>query len=222
MASRTRSAAVGAVPAGSSERPRDVGDLDGRHRARVAEEDRDLDGVEHGVAGAMDVQRLERSRRVEHHRGDLARPARCVAAPGVVESMNAIVASELLGSGQEQRVVELGERVGEVGLGADGVAGGQVGGRRAEESTGALALSGVSCAARASSAADAARLPRLAGAVGGTLELGGDLVIGRSGCRGTMPRPPVRVTLRVARDGQRLVGSTPIGVRWRPGRRPSG
>ena len=70
-------------PSRKLERPRDVRDLDGRHRTRVAEEDRDLDGVEHGVAGAMDVQRLERSRRVEHHRGDLARPAPACRRPFV-------------------------------------------------------------------------------------------------------------------------------------------
>ena len=58
----------------------------------------------------------------------------CVSAPGrlrerVDERDRGL---ELPGSGQEQRVVEVRQRMCEVGLGADRVAGGQVGGRRAE------------------------------------------------------------------------------------------
>ena len=82
-------------------------------------------------------------------------------------------------------------------------------------------LSGVSCAARASSSADAARLPRLPRPIGGTVELGGDLVIRTLGRprhgatpfgQGRAPhrsRPPVLRGLDTDRRG------------WRLGRRPS-
>ena len=193
------------------ERPRDVRDLDGRHRTRVAEEDRHLDRVEHGVASAMYVQRLERSRRVEHHRGDLARLPRRVGARSRVDERDR--GFELPGSGEEQRVVEVRQRTCEVRLGADGVAGGQVGGRRAEQSNRSLAAvrrelarrvraapptrrgspgSRRDAAARSSSAATSSSGDRAAAARCHAL---------RSGSRS-----------RVARGGQCFVGSTPIGV----------
>ena len=131
----------------------------------VAEQDRHLDGVEHGVAGAMDVERLERPRRVEHHRGDLAHPPRRVrpACPRVDE--------------HDRWLGAAGLGPGVPGRGGRGAHGRGWSGRATElpavRSAAAAPRhrlarrrpSGVSCAARASSAADAARPPRLAARV---------------------------------------------------------
>ena len=61
--------------------------------------------------------------------------------------------------------------------------------------------SGVSSAARSRNAAPAATPAASLGPLGGSVELGGDLLVGRRGGPGTMPRPAVGIEHRIGRVG---------------------
>jgi hypothetical protein len=108
------------------ERPRQSGDLDDRHCTRLPEVDRHRQDVQDGVASEVHVNRRERSRRLDHHRDTLA-----VAAIRPDERDRAL---EAAGRSGEQGIVQIRKRSCEGRLCAHRIAGGQLGGRCAEQS----------------------------------------------------------------------------------------